>query len=67
MSRAPLPPPAHAHHFEALALEDNLLHRLLPVVALALQPVAHFHPADFALAIADHQQNGNRDAIQCSA
>jgi hypothetical protein len=32
-----------------------LLHRLLSVVAGALQPVAHFHLADFALGIPDHQ------------
>ena len=55
-----LPPPPHAHHVEPLAREDDLPHRLPAVAAGALQPIAHFHSADFAFGIPDHQQHRER-------
>jgi hypothetical protein len=48
-------PAPHAHYVEPLALEDDLLYRLLAIVAFSLEPVAHFHPVDFAFGIPDQQ------------
>jgi hypothetical protein len=58
LAQRPVPPAAHAHHVEAFALEDDLLYGLPAVVALALQVVTNFHPADFAVRGADYQQHG---------
>jgi hypothetical protein len=66
-AKDPLPPAPQAHHVEPFAIEDDLLHGLLPAGALALQIVVYPHPAeaDLARGVSDDQQHrGNACAIQ---
>ncbi len=48
LAEQPFAPAADAHNVEAFSLEDDLRHLLLPVVGRLAEPVADFHPADFA-------------------
>src|SRR5258707_13717921 len=47
LSQDPIPTPPYAECIQPLALEDDLLHSFLPVVALAAQNFSDLHPADF--------------------
>jgi hypothetical protein len=51
LAQRPVQPAAHAHHVGAFALEDELPHRFLAVIASTLQSVPRFHPADLTLGI----------------
>ena len=64
LSRCPAATPPHAHRVEPFTREDDLPHRLPTVVTRSLQPIAHFHPADFARGIAHLAEHGFAERAQ---